>query len=103
MTARQLTRAQILGLPPVITLATLAEALGVSEPTVRACHRSGELARLGIRVNRLGAQHRVVTATVWAFLGLADGASTAPALDDGAGQCRPSAQRMRSGLAVRRL
>jgi hypothetical protein len=71
MTAtRQLTRTEILALPPVITLATLAMCLGVSEPTVRALNRSGELAALNIRVNRLGAQYRIVTATVWAYLGL---------------------------------
>lgn len=92
-----MSRAEILALPPVITLATLAECLGVSEPTIRACHRGGELAALGIRVNRLGLQYRVVTATVWAYLGVAGGAITVPAGRNGAGQGRPP------GPALRRV
>lgn len=94
--ARQLTRAEIEALPPVVTLAQLAECLGVSEPTVRAALRSGELARLGIRVNRLGAQHRVITSSVLAYLGLDGGAGTVPAARDGAGQRRPTTQGLRS-------
>ncbi len=70
MIARQLRDKEILTLPPTINLATLAQCLGVSEPTIRASHRNGELAALGIRVNRLGAQYRVVTATVRAYLGI---------------------------------
>jgi hypothetical protein len=70
MAVRQMTRAEILALPPIITLSQLARVLSISEPTVRALHRSGELAALGIRVNRLGVQYRVVTATVLAYLGL---------------------------------
>jgi hypothetical protein len=84
--ARQLTRAEILALPPVCTLTDLAAALGVSEPTVRSCLRKGELERLGIRVNKLGAQHRVITATVLDHLGLADGASAVPPSRRAAGQ-----------------
>jgi hypothetical protein len=91
VTARQLTHAEILDLPPTCTLADLARALGVSEPTIRACRRSGELERLGIRVNRLGAQHRVVTASLHAYLGLNSSASSVSADGDGAGQDRPSA------------
>ena len=67
--ARQLSRAEILALPPVITLETLGEVLGVSEPVIRRLNASGELAALGIRVNRLGAQWRVITADIVAFLG----------------------------------
>jgi hypothetical protein len=70
MTSRQLSRTEVLALPPVISLTTLARALGVSEPVVRAACSSGELDRLGIRVNRVGAQWRVVTSTVWRYLGL---------------------------------
>ena len=95
MTARQLTREQILDLPPVITLTTLAKCLGVSEPTVRACHRSGELERLGIKVNKLGQQWRVITATVWKYLGLPESASTTPAMRAGAGQAQPARTRPR--------
>jgi hypothetical protein len=68
--ARQLSRAEILALPPVITLATLAQALGVSEPVIRAARRSGELETLGLRITRIGAQWRVVTSSLWAHLGL---------------------------------
>ena len=68
--ASQYTRAEILALPPSISLAELARCLGVSEPTVRASRRNGELERLEIRVNRIGAQYRVVTASVWSHLGL---------------------------------
>lgn len=70
MTSRQMSRAEILALPPVITLAQLARALDVSEPTVRTLHHSGDLERMGIEVNKLGAQYRVITASVWDHLGL---------------------------------
>jgi hypothetical protein len=96
VSARQLTQEQILDLPPVITLTTLAECLGVSEPTIRSCHRIGELERLGIRVNRLGLQWRVVTATVWQYLGLPESASsTVPVPRGGAGQGKPAGPRPR--------
>jgi hypothetical protein len=68
--ARQLTRAEIRALPPVITLTMLARALGVSEPVVRASLRAGELDRQGITVNRIGAQWRVVTSSLWKYLDL---------------------------------
>jgi hypothetical protein len=90
MIARQLSGKEVLTLPPTISLATLAQCLGVSEPTIRASHRSGELATLGIRVNRLGTQYRVVTATVLAYLGMADGACPVTARSNGAEQPKPS-------------
>lgn len=95
--ARQLSRDQILALPPVISLAQLAACLGISEPVVREARRSGELERLGIRVNKLGAQWRVVTSTVWQYLeiGSAGRASAAPASRKGAGQARPTASALR--------
>ena len=68
---KPLSHAEILALPPAIRLADLAAAFGVSEPVIRRQHRSGELERLGIKVVKLGAQYRVVTSTVWAFLGIA--------------------------------
>ena len=46
---------------------------------IREQARSGRLDALGIKVVRLGAQARVVTASLWAFLGIdaaADGASS---------------------------
>jgi DNA-binding FadR family transcriptional regulator len=67
---RQLSRLEVLALPPVITLAVLAQALGVSEPVARTSLRSGELERQGIIVNRIGAQWRVVTSSLWRYLGL---------------------------------
>jgi hypothetical protein len=67
---KPLSHAEILALPPAIRLADLAAAFGVSEPVIRRQHRSGELERLGIKVVKLGAQYRVVTSTVWAFLGI---------------------------------
>jgi hypothetical protein len=85
-TARQMTRKQIESLPPVITLATLARALGVSEPTIRQSCRSGELGRLGIKVNRIGVQHRVVTASLHTYLGLNCSASSVPPSSNGASQ-----------------
>ena len=70
-TRKQLSRAQILALPPTCTITQLAHALGVSEPVIRAQIASGELERsTGIRVRKVGQQHRVVTETVWKFLGL---------------------------------
>jgi hypothetical protein len=53
-----------------MTLATLAKCLGKSEPTIRKAHREGELAALGIKVNRLGCNYVVVTASVLEYLGL---------------------------------
>jgi hypothetical protein len=64
----------------------------LSEPTIRASHRSGELAALGIRVNRLGAQYRVVTATVLTYLGMDDGARPVTARSDGTQRSKPSGQ-----------
>ena len=94
--ARQLSRAEILALPPACTLADLAGCLGLSEPVVRGLNASGELAALGIRVNKLGAQHRVITSSVLGYLGLANGASTVPAGRNGAGQRGPAASALRS-------
>ncbi len=74
-----LSRAEILALPPTTGLPTLGKILGVSEPVIRERARRGELEPLGIKVVRLGAQYRVITSSVWAFLGIdaaADGASS---------------------------
>jgi len=65
-----LTRDQLLELPPVVTLETLGQALGVSAPTIRECHRRGDVTAFGIRVLRVGQQWRVVTADIWRLLGL---------------------------------
>jgi hypothetical protein len=91
-----MSRREILGQPPTMSLATLARCLGKSEPTVRAANKNGELAALGIRVNRLGAQYVVVTATVWAYLGMADGTSRVTARSNGAEQPKPSSRALRS-------
>jgi hypothetical protein len=65
-----LSRAELLALPPVINLATLGRALGLSEPVVRERARRDEFAALGIRVLQLGAQYRIPTADVLRFLGI---------------------------------
>ncbi|MDA8322616.1 MAG: hypothetical protein M0030_22805 [Actinomycetota bacterium] len=70
---KQLSTEQILALPPVINLSTLGQALGLSEPVIREQHRTGELARLGIRVLKLGAQYRVVTADLLQVMGMTGG------------------------------
>jgi hypothetical protein len=100
-TSSRLTREQILALPPTITLAELARVLDVSEPTVRKARRCGELAAMGIKAVRLGQQYRVVTASVWSFLGLEPGASTAPAPAEDTGQHDPAAPRVRFLAPVR--
>ena len=86
--AHQLSRDEILALPPASTLADLARCLGRSEPVIRAALRNGELAALGIKVNKLGAKYLVVTASVWEALGIspADRATTVPARHRGTGQ-----------------
>ena len=75
MSARQLSRREVLAQPPTMSLATLAQCMGKSEPTIRKAHRSGELATLGIRVNKLGSTYVVVTESVWTYLGLSPGSS----------------------------
>ena len=93
-----LSRAEILALEPVIDLVTLGKALGVSEPTIRGQARSGHLDAIGIRTVKLGAQTRVVTASLWAFLGLdaADGANHEERPRRAARQGRPTASALRS-------
>ncbi len=65
-----LTRAELLRLPPITNLPTLARALGVSEPVIRERHRLGEIEQLGIRVLRLGSQWRVPTEDILRVLGI---------------------------------
>jgi hypothetical protein len=72
-TQAAMSRAEVLALPPTHSLETLGRALGVSGPTIRAQHRNGQLEALGIKVVRLGAQYRVITASLWDFLGLHPG------------------------------
>jgi hypothetical protein len=70
-TKKQLNREQILALPPACSLTQLAHALGVSEPVIREQITSGKLeADTGIRVRPVGQQYKVVTETLWTFLGL---------------------------------
>jgi excisionase family DNA binding protein len=65
-----LSRTELLALPPVTDLRTLARALGVSEPTIRERARRGELEAMGIRVLRLGAQYRIPTEDILSALGM---------------------------------
>ena len=76
--APRLNRAELLSLPAATDLTTLGRAFGISPPVARERHRLGEWERLGIRVLRLGAQWRVVTADIWRVLGVEPG-------DNGAG------------------
>jgi hypothetical protein len=95
---KPMSRAEILSLPPTMNLPTLGRVLGLSEPTVRERERQGELEALGIKVVRLGAQYKVVTASVLAFLGIdaADGAGSESRPQVAAGQRHPSASALRS-------
>ena len=70
MTAKRLSRAELLALPPATDIRTLGQAFGVSEPVARERNRLGQWQELGIRVLRLGSQYRVVTADIWRVLGL---------------------------------
>jgi len=65
-----MTRDELLALPTIIDLPTLARALDVSEPTIRERYRRGELDRLGIRVIPMGTRRKVVTADVLRVLGI---------------------------------
>jgi hypothetical protein len=67
---QQLTREELLALPPAIDLATLGRAFGVSESVIRERRRRGELEQMGIRVLRLGLQYRIPLADVLAVLGI---------------------------------
>jgi hypothetical protein len=95
-----LSRGEILSLPPTMNLPTLGRCLdGLSEPVVRELHRSGRLAELGIKVEKLGARYVVITASVLAFLGLdgaADGANSEYPRPGLARQRHPSATALRS-------
>jgi hypothetical protein len=77
---KPLNRREVLKLAdtsPTTNLVMLGRALGVSEPVIRERARRGELDKLGIRCLRLGAQWRVVTADIVAFLGIAHDTETA--------------------------
>jgi hypothetical protein len=95
--ARQLTADQVRELPPVISLVQLSQALGVSEPVVRAALRRGELTALGIKVNKVGAQHRVITASLLEYLGISrvDRASAESTGCGGEGHRDPTASALR--------
>ena len=94
-----MSRGEILALPPAIDLPTLGRALGLSEPVIREQARGRELDELGIKVVKLGAQYRVVTASLWAFLGIdpaADGDTSEAPPPRPARQGRPAASALRS-------
>jgi len=95
-----MSAAELRALPPTIGLPVLGKALGVSEPVIRERARRGELEPLGIKVVKLGAQYRVITSTVWAFLGIgpdgqASGADSEEPPRIGAGQRGPTGSVMR--------
>lgn len=70
MKVKPLSRSELLALPPATDLPTLGRAFGISPPVARERHRCGEFAAMGIRINRLGAQYRVVTADILRALGV---------------------------------
>ena len=77
---KPLTRTELLELAetsPVTNLVMLGRALGLSEPVIRERARRGELAELGIRCLRLGAQYRVPVADILVFLGITRDMNTA--------------------------
>jgi hypothetical protein len=86
---RPLTRAELLALPPATNVTTLGRAFGISEPVARERQRRGDFAAMGIRIVRLGAQYRVVTADILRVLGIdpetqaAGPAPSGPAADTG--------------------
>jgi hypothetical protein len=94
---KPLSRTEILALGPVITLPVLGQILNVSEPVIRQQARSGHLDEIGIRTVKLGVQTKVITASVWAFLGLdhADGAGIESAPRRPARQGRATASALR--------
>lgn len=70
---KPLTRAELLELAetsPVTNLVMAGRAFGVSEPVIRERARSGELAEMGVRVLRLGAQWRIPVADLLRVLGI---------------------------------
>lgn len=76
-----LTVRELLDLGPTTNLRMLGRAFDISEPVARERHRLGEWQQLGIRVVRLGAQWRVVTADIWRVLGISpdsNGAGPSP-------------------------
>jgi hypothetical protein len=78
---KPLTRTELLALPATTDLPTLGRAFGISEPVARERHRLGEFQQMGIRVLRLGAKWRVITADIWRVLDLhpdVDAAGPAP-------------------------
>lgn len=77
MSRPPMTRAQLLALPAATDLRTLGRAFGISEPVARERHRLGEWEKLGIRILRLGAQYRCVTADILRVLGIDQGAEEA--------------------------
>lgn len=78
---KPLSRAEILALPPVTNLATLARAFDISVPVARERRRLGDWDRLNIRVLRLGVQWRVVTADIWRAMGIDMAAEAADGTD----------------------
>ena len=95
---RPLTRTQLLELAetsPTTNLVMLGRALGVSEPVIRERARRGELAVLGIRVNKLGKQWRVITADILAYLGISRDTETTRTAPPGTDVGAPSSRMLR--------
>ena len=99
MTA-QMSREEVLALGPTTDLVTLGRALGVSEPTIREAHRRGDLAKQGVRVVRAGRKLRVVTADLWALLGLNTNLPPADGMSPGADKRSSRRPDQRGGTPV---
>lgn len=64
MTRSSIARRILATAGPTVSCREAATVLGCSTDLVRAMHRRGELADLGIRVLRLGSRIRISTATL---------------------------------------
>ncbi|WKV74203.1 DNA-binding protein [Streptomyces sp. PCS3-D2] len=62
-----MTMAELLGLPPAVSVATAARALGIGQDKAHALIKGGVFPA---RVIPLGATTRVATASLWEVLGV---------------------------------
>jgi hypothetical protein len=77
---KPLSREELRTLPATTDLPTLGRAFGISEPVARERHRRGDFEAMGIRIVRLGAKWRVITADVLQVLNvIPEAAAPSPA------------------------
>lgn len=63
----QMTRAELLDLPPAVDLETANRALGLGRTYG---YRLAKLGKYPVRVVRLGNAYRAITSSIWEFLGV---------------------------------